>query len=708
MAKLSSSLWIVTLTFLINLSRCEKIQNVYPAIKSFNVENYFKSETFKDLLKSGRLSELCGKHFEMWFDDLSKGDAWALQMMDSITKIMDGIFMGRMHVPGHFDECVAVRHPKVENFKGKHCLIPVGLKLNDSQAIIKAEELQMSLTYFYGICVPSTCTPKDVNEILNNLNFIDFLQFHELTENDCSTDEYRGFRYEDWIAVIVIGVLLSLAAISTIYDLVHKFTYKNENSNLFLASFSIYKNGKSLFGTSKVGNELKCIFGIRFFSISWVILGHSFITYLFSFPINFADMPKYFTDESLVLINNAYVAVDSFFFLSGCLACLVFFRDISTKGNFDVLVAYIHRYIRVTPAFAFMIFLQSTIVSRLANGPFWNRSMDKVENDCRSSWWPAILYVQNYIQPEALCLGQSWYLSADMQMFWISPFILYPLLIWPSFAPFFLILIILASSITNFTIAYVNKLQPSLSLGFTTTVLTQFRDDYIALQTRMAPYFIGIATGYVICGIQAKKIRIKMSMLVAFLGWIIAFGLCGGSLFGVIRFYFYDHTPLEGSLYLAFHRVGWALGLSWIVIACVSGYGGPINHFLSLEIFQPLAKLAYCNFLLHMTLQYIRLFSTRVNQYVRKFDAVHTFFGDFCLSFLLAIPLALLLEYPFVNLDRFFFRKIKILPFPNNNNNNNKTNYKKNSLDLNKCNECKGEFDKDVEKGKDNPSFKES
>ena len=59
----------------------------------------------------------------------------------------------------------------------------------------------MSLTYFYGICVPSTCTPKDVNEILNNLNFIDFLQFHELTENDCSTDEYRGFRYEDWIAV---------------------------------------------------------------------------------------------------------------------------------------------------------------------------------------------------------------------------------------------------------------------------------------------------------------------------------------------------------------------------------------------------------------------------------------------------------------------------------------------------------------------------
>lgn len=49
-----------------------------------------------------------------------------------------------------------------------------------------------------------------------------------------------------------------------------------------------------------------------------------------------------------------------------------------------------------------MIFLQSTIVSRLANGPFWNRSMDKVENDCRSSWWPAILYVQNYIQPEAL------------------------------------------------------------------------------------------------------------------------------------------------------------------------------------------------------------------------------------------------------------------------------------------------------------------
>lgn len=34
------------------------------------------------------------------------------------------------------------------------------------------------------------------------------------------------------------------------------------------------------------------------------------------------------------------------------------------------------------------------------------------------------------------------------------------------------------------------------------------------------------------------------------------------------------YTPLESAFFLAFHRVGWALGLGWIIFACTNGIGG--------------------------------------------------------------------------------------------------------------------------------------
>ena len=41
-------------------------------------------------------------------------------------------------------------------------------------------------------------------------------------------------------------------------------------------------------------------------------------------------------------------------------------------------------------------------------------------------------------------MAQSWFLSTDMQMFWLSPFILYPMLKWPWFAKYELPVLILA------------------------------------------------------------------------------------------------------------------------------------------------------------------------------------------------------------------------------------------------------------------------
>lgn len=49
---------------------------------------------------------------------------------------------------------------------------------------------------------------------------------------------------------------------------------------------------------------------------------------------------------------------------------------------------------------------------------------------------------------------------------------------------------------------------------------------------------------------------------------------------------------------------------------------GPINRFLSSVIFQPLGKLSYNIYLIHMTLQMYRLGKSRTNYYSGDFEYV--------------------------------------------------------------------------------------
>ena len=51
---------------------------------------------------------------------------------------------------------------------------------------------------------------------------------------------------------------------------------KNQVAFRFCLCFSIYTNGKKLLGTKKVEGNIDCLNGIRFFSMCWVVLGHTF------------------------------------------------------------------------------------------------------------------------------------------------------------------------------------------------------------------------------------------------------------------------------------------------------------------------------------------------------------------------------------------------------------------------------------------------
>lgn len=136
-----------------------------------------------------------------------------------------------------------------------------------------------------------------------------------------------------------------------------------------------------------------------------------------------------------------------------------------------------------------------------------------------------------------------------------------------------------------------------------------------------------------------------MTQIYIVAGWIVAIGTILSIIFGI---YFmqqpdYPGTVLESAFYESFSRVCWSISLSWIIFACIHGYGGPVNWFLSFPQWQPLARLSYSIYLVHLPIQLLLAASSRTQLNFSDFLAVY----DICLF-----------VYEFKNELTIFFRSI--------------------------------------------------
>ena len=136
---------------------------------------------------------------------------------------------------------------------------------------------------------------------------------------------------------------------------------------------------------------------------------------------------------------NGTIFVDTFFLMSGLLVCLSLMRqlDRNRKGSFNVWRYYLHRYVRLTPLYALVIASVAFILPLANNGPDWHYVKKMAEVTRHRLWWGQLLYINNYvskfdvgwISPQSGMI-ETWYLACDMQMYWLSPLLIYPLWRW--------------------------------------------------------------------------------------------------------------------------------------------------------------------------------------------------------------------------------------------------------------------------------------
>ena len=92
---------------------------------------------------------------------------------------------------------------------------------------------------------------------------------------------------------------------------------------------------------------------------------------------------------------------------------------------------------------------------------------------------------------------------------------------------------------------------------------------------RATPFLVGMGLGYLMS--QPKLLqRARMSSWQVYAGWALNTAMCLAIVFTLAIAYKEDYQDnnLEAAFYGSLHRLGWAIGISWIIFACSTGHGG--------------------------------------------------------------------------------------------------------------------------------------
>ncbi|XP_044737961.1 nose resistant to fluoxetine protein 6-like [Chrysoperla carnea] len=591
-------------------------------------------------------------------------------MIDASSKMQSGFLSGNFADMGQFDQCLAINY-KVDSIHGKFCYTKIKIPLskqhefwetdiqNIKPKITNAVQLFIAprwgemnvLTSRWSFCVPSGCTAEDVKSHLNSYfklpsnPIIPDLKIFNVAEEDChSLDSASKLNGGDWTVLVIFIGIACFVLCSTIYDVYLHYTEK-ESTQKILIAFSWFSNFKSLIRINKNSDQLPCLNGIRFLSILWIMHGHELLTFMGKEIVNQNEIFQWAQNLWSWFTIGSSVSVDSFFVLSGCLLMYGFLKSQAKNVPFNVPLMYFHRYVRLTPAYLAVILIYLTLLTHMGSGPIWNETIDGLHTTCQKYWWSGILYIQNYVSANDNCVAQTWYLSVDMQLFIVSPLILLSVKYWPKYVPYLFPALIVIFTIIPTIIAWQYDLGLMLGGG------TDFAHYYAATYSRAGPWIIGLFLGYILYNTKNKVIRINR-IFVALL-WLLTAVVMLFIVFGnykTLRSDYVKHESYE-TMFIGLHRNIWGLALSWIIFACMHGYGGPVNWFLSLSMFQVFAKLSYSVYLLHFGIQMIRTGNNRVNSYFSDMSLLFSFFGTTCITLLVAMIWVLTFEYPFAVID---------------------------------------------------------
>ena len=475
--------------------------------------------------------------------------------------------------------------------------------------------------------------------------------------------------------LIMCGLFFTAAVVGTIADLALTYTgvrlpFRKLKFLLdIITAFSFFKNIRAISTTEQPSSTITSLNGIRVLSMFWILLYHVHILYTTFKPLRNQAILKQDVFPRLwyQAILNGYFFLDSFFLLSGTVAAYNNLRAMDRRKNkwcrFPIFNYYVHRYLRLTMIYAFVVFFWHHVL-QLSDGPISTDPDNQYYKNCDDYWWTNLLYINN-IYPRRMrnqCIPWTWSLASDMQFYVIAPLILVPLYYSLKRGLAIIGLLLSFSFIVTGAIAGVNDYSPVSALTpLEPDGIEQTDGIYVKPYCRIAPYLVGLILGYILHNrVQLPFAGAKKYLCYAIM-WILATLIFASILFGLYgTWYGHRMSTLENISFYTFTHFAWGIGVALVVFACNNGYGWIINDFLSMKIWVPLSRLTYIVSLVHPIIIAVILDSTRqVSVYEDTTLLIYTI-SAIVLSYGAAGILAVFIEFPLANIETTVFKLLDI------------------------------------------------
>ncbi|XP_071455268.1 nose resistant to fluoxetine protein 6-like [Hetaerina americana] len=412
--------------------------------------------------------------------DLGNFTLWAVQMFDASAKFPGGYVSGNYYRLGDFDECLGVQVDAGEEvLRGQYCLARLHLEENEKarkrrlhQRAPETPPLDpYALTYppkssawetiefkgdrskhrkdwvHWAFCIPSFCTAHDLERALQRVipemgeelgMDIDISVDPKL----CQVETSKPWNMLDYAFCALVGTMILLSSSATFLDIYLGPSSENIRKDKGMAKKSIeYDQAKDIPRLSFMTNLLLCfsvknnlihlprkrenvgglnvMFGIRFISTISVMISHKFIHVLLGPLQNSIFVEENNRNPLHACFLHGDLVVDTFF-TSGAFLLVYFLMKELERKNHGIFMIYVFRYMRLTPVFMFLVFFYSTLLNKIGSGPLWEKIIDPERERCWENWWTNMIYVNNYVNPERMCMSHSWYLPCDTHMFALS------------------------------------------------------------------------------------------------------------------------------------------------------------------------------------------------------------------------------------------------------------------------------------------------
>ncbi|XP_055308474.1 nose resistant to fluoxetine protein 6-like [Sitodiplosis mosellana] len=542
---------------------------------------------------------------------------WANKMLGAWGKVSSA---GIDKDFGNFDRCFDLKVNKSMKIETQYCLAGINTGMSNLKKIVP-------ILSEVGICIPSSCAPSLIAAILN-----DYLDSNKTVDisigpTDCRLKNDNTTLFLSYkIFIAFLTTVLGLVILSSIYDIT--YTVREEPKNPVLLAFSAYTNGKNLFAckANQSPNVMPCLDGIRAIAALCIVSIHFEV--LINPIIGNTEHDAPVADKIGEIFINGRFSVDTFFVLSAFLAANKMLNEHSKNGRLNIPLLYLQRVLRLSPVTIVIALFSRFLLQFCANGPEYNHYLDFKRQDCEIAMWDSLLYIDNIRLKQ--CVPGAWYLAADMQLYLLTPFLVLLLQRYPK-------------RFMGFSFAIVS-IDLILSLNKEFFGLGGY-DKYFTTRSRITPWLIGVNFAYVLLQMRSTK-PIRIPKLLNSL-------LLTGSVCALLWF---THTYRNVD-FLWETRAWWSLSLCYIIFSCVTGQGGVINWFLSHPRWQPISRLSFSIYLIHVLVIIIIYANQKVPWCFSTITQVQELFLVVSSACAVAVVLALTVEMPIINLSHIFLNK---------------------------------------------------